>query len=76
MNDENYTPYGDEWKAEMMKHRKDGIVDLLKKAYLDLARARYCEEQLMIRVREGTPIIFDGSIRYELSGENIKITDA
>jgi hypothetical protein len=75
MNDKNYTPYGEDWKAEVMKHRKGDIVEMLKKAYLDLARARYYEEQLLIRVRAGTPIIFDGTIRYELSSENAKHID-
>jgi len=32
MNDENYTPYGDEWKKEVMKLRKGDIVDMLAKS--------------------------------------------
>lgn len=32
----------------------------------EIAEAKAFEEQLMIRVREGTPIVFEGMIRYEL----------
>ena len=35
MNDENYTPYGDEWKKEVMKHRKADIVDMLRKVCME-----------------------------------------
>lgn len=32
----DYEPYGDRWKKEMMKMRKDDIVELLREAYIRL----------------------------------------
>jgi hypothetical protein len=33
--DENYVPLGDEWKKCVMKHRKEEIVEMLKKVCLE-----------------------------------------
>ena len=47
MNDENYTPYGDEWKKEVMKHRKADIVDMLRKVCMERETLRQWKDEAM-----------------------------
>ena len=35
MKDENYVPYGEEWKDELMKYPKIFIIGLLRQACLE-----------------------------------------
>lgn len=32
MSDESYVPFGDEWRKELSKFKKDHLIDLLKDA--------------------------------------------
>ena len=36
----DYIPFGEEWHNEMKKINKDGLIDLLKKAYLELQQLK------------------------------------
>lgn len=38
--DEDYVPYGKEWKAHLMKWRKTDLIDLLKKAFEEVGELK------------------------------------
>ena len=35
MKEKEYVPFGDEWKAEMMKMKKADLIDMYKKAMIE-----------------------------------------
>ncbi len=51
MNDE-YEPYGDEWKAEVMKSRKEDIVMMFRKACMDRDTLKHWKQEGMLVLGE------------------------